>query len=73
MRTTLVIADELIEDAREASGLERVSDIVREGLRALIAKEARARLSAMGGSDPKAKSAPRRRLSPKPRNAKVKR
>jgi len=62
MRTTLVIADELIEGAREASGLERVSDIVREGLRALIAKEARARLAAMGGSDPKAKAAPRRRL-----------
>jgi hypothetical protein len=62
MRTTLVIADELIEGAREASGLERVSDIVREGLRALIAKEARSRLAAMGGSDPKAKAAPRRRV-----------
>jgi hypothetical protein len=62
MRTTLVIADDLVEDAREASGLVRVSDLVREGLRALIAKEARSRLAAMGGSDPKAVAAPRRRL-----------
>ena len=51
-------------DAREASGLERISDLVREGLRALIAKEARVRLAAMGGSDPKAEAAPRRRLPP---------
>jgi hypothetical protein len=73
MRTTLVIADELIEDARAASGLDRISDIVREGLRSLIEKEARTRLAALGGSDPKAKSAPRRRSAPKPRSAKVKR
>ena len=51
-------------DAREASGLERISDLVREGLRALIAKEARVRLAAMGGSDPKAEVSPRRRLPP---------
>jgi|APCry1669188910_1035180.scaffolds.fasta_scaffold178829_1 Arc/MetJ family transcription regulator len=62
MRTTLVIADDLVADAREASGLERISDLVREGLRALIAKEARVRLAAMGGSDPKAEAAPRQRL-----------
>ena len=64
MRTTLVIADDLVADAREASGLERISDLVREGLRALIAKEARVRLAAMGGSDPKAVVSPRRRLPP---------
>jgi Arc/MetJ family transcription regulator len=66
MRTTLVIADDLVEDAREASGLERISDLVREGLRALIAKEARSQLAAMGGSDPKATAAPRRRLPSAP-------
>ncbi len=64
MRTTLILSDDLVADAREASGLERISDVVREGLRALIEREARKELAAMGGSDPKAKVAPRRRLPP---------
>lgn len=51
-------------DAREASGLDRISDVVREGLRALIAREARVELAALGGSDPEAKVVPRRRLPP---------
>jgi len=58
------LSDDLVADAREASGLDRISDVVREGLRALIAREARVELAALGGSDPKAKAVPRRRLPP---------
>jgi hypothetical protein len=61
MRTTLIIADVLVAEARSISGIERISDLVREGLRALIAREARKRLVAYGGTDPEAVAAPRNR------------
>lgn len=61
MRTTLVLPDELVEQARAISGIERITDLVREGLQALIAREARKRLIAYGGTDPTASEAPRRR------------
>jgi len=61
MRTTLVLTDELVERARAISGIERITDLVREGLQALIAREARKRLIAYGGTDPEASAAPRRR------------
>jgi hypothetical protein len=61
MRTTLVLTDELVERARSLSGIERITDLVREGLEALIAREARKRLIAYGGTDPTASVAPRRR------------
>jgi len=67
MRTTLVLADDLVADARAASGLDRISDLIREGLRALIERSARSELAAMGGSDRGAKASPRRRPSPAPR------
>jgi hypothetical protein len=63
MRTTLIIADSLVEEARDISGIERISDLVREGLRALIAREARKRLAAFGGTDPEAAAAPRNRAN----------
>jgi hypothetical protein len=63
MRTTLIIADSLVEEARDISGIERISDLVREGLRALIAREARKRLAAFGGTDTEATAAPRNRSS----------
>jgi hypothetical protein len=61
MRTTLLIDEDLISRARELSGTQRVSDLVREGLQALIAREARKRLIAYGGSDPRASVSLRRR------------
>jgi len=61
MRTTLVLPDSLVSRARELSGLERITDLVREGLEALIAREARKRLIAYGGTDPEAAASPRRR------------
>ncbi|HZL00585.1 MAG TPA: type II toxin-antitoxin system VapB family antitoxin [Caulobacteraceae bacterium] len=61
MRTTLALDDDLLAAAREYTGLTEKSAIVREALRALVQREAARRLARMGGSDPDAKAAPRRR------------
>jgi Arc/MetJ family transcription regulator len=61
MRTTISLDDELIAKAREMTGLTEVAVIVREGVKALIAREGARRLILLGGSDPNAKAAPRRR------------
>jgi hypothetical protein len=64
MRTTLILEDELVERARELTGIRRISDLVRGGLAALIEKESRRRLAEYGGSDPRASAGPRRRENP---------
>ncbi|MDX2154839.1 MAG: type II toxin-antitoxin system VapB family antitoxin [Bryobacteraceae bacterium] len=61
MRTTLIIDDGLLKRAREATGIEEKTALVRAGLEALIAREAAKRLAALGGSQPKLPSIPRRR------------
>ena len=64
MRTTLILEEDLIERAREASGIDEKTALVREGLRALIARESARRLAALGGSEPDLKPIPRRRPEP---------
>jgi hypothetical protein len=61
MRTTLVIDDALLERAREATGIQEKTALVRAGLEALIAREAGKRLAALGGSQPRIPHIPRRR------------
>jgi Arc/MetJ family transcription regulator len=61
MRTTLNIDDDLLERAREATGIVEKTALVRAGLEALIAREAGNRLAALGGSQPKLRPIPRRR------------
>jgi hypothetical protein len=61
MRTTLIIEDELVEQARELTGIDEKTSLVRAGLEALIALESAKRLAAMGGSQPQLRSIPRRR------------
>lgn len=61
MRTTVTLDNELMEKAAEYSGLSERSAIIREALKAFVAREAARRLAAMGGSDPTATAAPRRR------------
>ena len=63
MRSTLILSDDLVAQAREISGIERISDLVRAGLAALIAQEARKRLVTFGASDPGAAAPSRRRES----------
>ncbi|MGE0281145.1 MAG: type II toxin-antitoxin system VapB family antitoxin [Rhizobiaceae bacterium] len=61
MRTTVTLDDKLIETAKEFSGLEETSAVIREALRALVEREAGRRLILMGGSDPNAEMPRRRR------------
>ncbi len=61
MRTTLIIDDELLERAREVSGIREKTALVRAGLEALIAREAGKRLARLGGTQPRLADIPRRR------------
>jgi len=61
MRTTIIIDDALLERAREATGIQEKTALVRAGLEALIAREAGKRLAALGGTQPRIPGIPRRR------------
>lgn len=65
MRTTLIIDDELLEKAQMLSGLKEKTAVVRAGLEALIARESARRLAALGASESKIGSIPRRRPTAK--------
>ena len=60
MRTTIALDDELIRQAEHYTGIKEKAALVREALTRLVRNEAARRLAALGGSDPKAKAAPRR-------------
>ena len=62
MRTTVNIDDSLIEKARELTGIEENATLLREGLRALVEREAARRLARLGGTEPGLEETPRRRL-----------
>ena len=61
MRTTLIIDADLLDRARELTGIREKTALVHAGLEALIAREAGKRLSALGGKHPEAGNIPRRR------------
>ena len=61
MRTTIAIDDELLVDAQAITGLTNKSALVREALKALIARESGRRLALLGGTEPDLEVAPRRR------------
>jgi hypothetical protein len=61
MRTTLILDADLIERARELTGISQQTALVRAGLQALIAREAGKRLAALGGSNPRMARIRRRR------------
>ena len=62
MRTTLNIEDELLARAAELTGIKEKTSLVRLGLKALIARESAKRLAALGGTEEKLDTIPRRRL-----------
>lgn len=64
MRTTLNIDDELLNRAREFSGIEEKTALVKAGLEALISREAAHRLALLYGSQTDLVAAPRRRPEP---------
>jgi hypothetical protein len=61
MRTTVTVSDELVSRASALTGRDETSALVRMGLEALIERESAKRLALLGGSDPAATSASRRR------------
>lgn len=61
MRTTLALDDDLIAKAQQLTGLKEKAPLIREALKALIARESAWRLARLGGSEPKAKTPRRRR------------
>jgi Arc/MetJ family transcription regulator len=61
MRTTITLDDELLADLREGLGIRETSALVRQALIEMRQRLAADRLIAMGGSDPEAWAAARRR------------
>ena len=64
MRTTLALDDDLVAKAQSFTGITEKSSLVREALKALIARESAQRLARLGGTEPGLKS-PRRRKPPR--------
>jgi Arc/MetJ family transcription regulator len=61
MRTTLNLDEQLMREAGRLTGLRAKTDVIREGLRALISRESARRLAALGGTMASAKAPLRRR------------
>jgi hypothetical protein len=61
MRITVLIDESLLERAREVTGIQDKTALLRAGLEALIAREAGKRLAALGGTQPALSNIPRRR------------
>jgi hypothetical protein len=61
MKKTLLIDDQLLLDAKSASGAKTDTDTVRLGLEALVRQKAYERLRILRGSEPKARPVARRR------------
>ena len=57
----MIIDAGLLERARELTGIQEKTALVRAGLEALIAREAGKRLAALGGANPRMARIPRRR------------
>lgn len=61
MRTTLIIDQNLLDRARQLTGIRKKTALVHAGLEALIAREAAQRLAALAGTEPALRAVPRRR------------
>ena len=61
MRTTVALDDELVDEAQRLTGTMEKSALLKQALRALIERESASRLARLGGSEPGARIAPRRR------------
>ena len=61
MRTTITIDDELLARASMLTGITDRTPLIRESLKAIIARESARRLALLGGSMPNFAVPPRRR------------
>ena len=64
MRTTVALDDELLAEAQDLTGIREKSSLLREALKALIARESARRLVLLGGTAPDFTVPPRRRPDP---------
>jgi len=62
MRTTLALDDDLVNTAKEFTGITEKTALIREALRSLIERESSRRLAALGGTMPDLGEIPRRRF-----------
>ena len=65
LRKTIVVDDELMDEAMSYTGLREKSVLIREALVALVEREAARRLAGLGGSEPHLAAVPRRRSTVK--------
>lgn len=63
MRTTINLDETLLDEARRLTGVTERTELVREGLRALIAREKAQRLARLGGTERRIEAPRRRRIS----------
>ena len=61
MRTTIALDDDLIKKAEQYTGIKEKAALIRFALNRLVQQEAARRLAALGGTDPDAEAAPRKR------------
>ncbi len=61
MRTTVTIDDDLAAEAERLTGITERATLLRRGLETLVEVESARRLAQLGGTDPYASAAPRRR------------
>ena len=64
MRTTLILSDSLLDEARRVTGIHEKTALVHRGLEELIARASARALAALRGSAPKLRAVPRRRTRP---------
>jgi len=64
MRTTIILDKELLERAAGYTGIKGTTALVHAGLRSLVQDEVARRLIALGGLEPSASVAARRRFPP---------
>ncbi len=64
MRTTVNLDDDLLERAAFLTGISDRTPLLRESLKALIARESALRLARLGASMPTLADIPRRRSEP---------
>ena len=66
MRTTITLDDDLVAKAMWLTGITDRTPLIRESLKAIIARESARRLALLGGSMPELQLPPRRRPEPEP-------
>jgi Arc/MetJ family transcription regulator len=61
MRTTINLDEELLEEAKQLTGVQERTALIHAGLKALIERESARRLARLGGTEPDLRPVPRRR------------